>query len=83
LLANRINPKLTEAAQEGHASAENAAERLRYGPCQQEDIKAVQATATVLAEKVNTASGSHDAALRMVMGTVERAGSEDGESGAP
>ena len=36
----------------------------------------------VLAEKFNSASGSHGAALRMIMDAVERAESEDGESGA-
>jgi hypothetical protein len=56
--------------------------RLRYGSWQPEDVKAVQATAMVLVEKFNSAAGSHDAALRMVMSIVERAEGEDGESGA-
>jgi hypothetical protein len=57
--------------------------RLRYGPWQPEDVKAVQATAMVLAEKINSAADSHDAALRMVMDIMERAEGEDGESGTP
>lgn len=57
--------------------------RLRYGSWQPEDVKAVQATAMVLAEKFNSAAGSHDAALRMVMDMVERAEGEDGESSTP
>jgi hypothetical protein len=57
--------------------------RLRYGSWQPKDIKAVQATAMILAEKLNSAAGSHDAALRMVMDIVERAEGEDGESGTP
>jgi hypothetical protein len=57
--------------------------RLRYGPWQPEDVAAVQATAMVLAEKLNSAAGSHGAALRMVMDIVERAEGEDDESGTP
>lgn len=37
----------------------------------------------VLAEKLNSSAGSHDAALRMVMDIVERTQGEDGENGTP
>jgi hypothetical protein len=57
--------------------------RLRYGPWQPGETKAVQATAMVLAEKLSSTAGSHDAALRMVMDIVERTESGSGETRSP
>lgn len=47
--------------------------RAQFGDWQPEELAAVQATALLLAEGINTARGRDDAALRMIMEALARA----------